>query len=138
MLPLGTTAPDFSLVEPLTGNKLSLVDVMMDHGLLIVFMCNHCPFVVHLQDQLRALGSDLRTQSVGMVGISSNDIKDYPQDGPEQMAKMAKSTFNTFPYLFDDTQEVAKSYRAACTPDVFLFDKDMKLVYRYVLSLTQL
>ena len=132
MLPLGTGAPDFSLLEPLTGNTVSLQDVKKENGLLVVFMCNHCPFVVLLQDQLRALGEDFKKLSVGMVGISSNDVKAYPQDGKEPMAELARSKFSTFPYLLDETQDVAKAYRAACTPDLFLFDKDLKLVYRYV------
>lgn len=93
-------------------------------------MCNHCPFVVLLQDQLRELGADLKTMGIGMVGISANDISTHPQDGPETMARYAATKFSTFTYLYDETQHVAKAYRAACTPDVFLFNKDKKLVYR--------
>lgn len=130
MLPLGTRAAPFALSEPLTGATVQLEDVTRRHGLLVAFICNHCPFVVMQQDQLRALGTDLAAMDIGMVGISSNDVGNYPQDGPEAMKAMAGSTFSTFKYLFDETQEVAKAYHAACTPDVYLFDKDLKLVYR--------
>lgn len=130
MLPLGTQAADFSLLEPLTGKSVSLADVKLEHGVLIAFISNHCPFVILLQDQLQALGRDLKEKGVGMVGISSNDPVAYPSDNPERMAELASAKFNTFPYLFDATQGVAKSYRAACTPDIYLFDKDLKLVYR--------
>ncbi|PXF44385.1 hypothetical protein BWQ96_05828 [Gracilariopsis chorda] len=130
MLPLGTPAADFSLLEPLTGKSVSLADVKLENGVLIAFLSNHCPFVILLQDQLQALGRDLKEKGVGMVGISSNDIVAYPSDNPERMAELASTKFTTFPYLFDATQEIAKSYRAACTPDIYLFDKDLKLVYR--------
>lgn len=130
MLPLGTVAPDFALMEPLTGKMVSLDDVKLEKGLLVVFMCNHCPFVILLQEQLAALGTDLKDMGIGMVGISSNDAKSYPQDGPKAMKTMASTTFSTFRYLFDETQAVAKAYRAACTPDIFLFDGNKKLVYR--------
>lgn len=138
MLPLGTRAAPFALPEPLTGATVQLEDVTRRHGLLVAFICNHCPFVVMQQDQLRALGTDLAAMDIGMVGISSNDVGNYPQDGPEAMKAMAGSTFSTFKYLFDETQEVAKAYHAACTPDVYLFDKDLKLVYRYVNLLVRL
>lgn len=130
MQTLGTVAPAFSLLEPLTGNQVSLNDVKGENGLLVVFMCNHCPFVVLMQNQLKALGEDLPKMGIGMVGISSNDVKDYPDDGVEAMKQFASTKFSTFKYLFDSTQEVAKAYRAACTPDIYLFDKDLKLVYR--------
>lgn len=132
MLPLGTVAPTFSLPEPLTGNVVSLNDVKLSNGLLVAFICNHCPFVVLMQNQLHELGKDLKEMSIGMVGISSNDIVSYPEDGPVAMAELARNKFSTFPYILDQTQEVAKAYHAACTPDIFLFDKDLKLVYRYV------
>ncbi|KAI0564450.1 alkyl hydroperoxide reductase [Gracilaria domingensis] len=135
MLPLGTKAPDFTLQEPLTGKRLSLADVKGEYGLLVVFICNHCPFVIHLQDELAALGRDFKAKGVGMVGISSNDVKKYPADAPDEMANMASTKFNTFQYLFDETQEVAKAYRAACTPDIFLFDRDMTLSYRLVVAI---
>lgn len=130
MLGLGTKAPPFSLSEPLTGSNVSLEDAAGANGTLVVFMCNHCPFVILVRDQLKLLGDHCKSLSVGMVGISSNDIEKYPQDGPDAMADMARTTFSTFPYLLDESQEVAKKYRAACTPDIFLFDKDFKLVYR--------
>ena len=130
MRQLGTVAPDFSLVEPLTGEQVSLDDVMMEHGVLVVFMCNHCPFVVMLQNQLKALGTDLKAMGIGMVGISSNDVVSYPADAPEQMKKYARTTFSSFKYLYDETQETAKAYGAACTPDLFMYNKDKVLVYR--------
>lgn len=138
MLPLGTIAPLFSLPEPLSGRTLSIDDVKRDNGLLVIFMCNHCPFVKFVQDLLNQLGTDMKDSNVGMVGISSNDVNDYPDDNAENMAKLASTTFSTFHYLLDETQQVAKSYRAACTPDIYLFDKDLKLVYRYVLSFCKL
>lgn len=133
-LPLGTVAPAFSLLEPLTGNKVSLEDVKGEKGTLVVFMCNHCPFVVMLQDQLKSLGEDFPKMGIGMVGISSNDVTDHPSDGVGPMKEFASTKFSTFTYLFDETQDVAKAYRAACTPDIYMFDKDLKLVYRYVCS----
>lgn len=133
MRELGTPAPHFALPEPRTGNTLTLSDVRKPNGLLVVFMCNHCPFVIMLQHQLRLLGEHLATLNIGMVGISSNDIQMHPQDGPVEMAHMANTVFTSFPYLLDETQNVAKAYHAACTPDTFLYDADMNLVYRYVL-----
>lgn len=130
MLPLGTTAPPFSLLEPLTGNKVSLEDVRGEKGTLVVFMCNHCPFVVMQQKQLKSLGEDLPKMGIGMVGVSSNDVKDHPDDGIGPMKDFAATKFSSFRYLFDETQDVAKAYHAACTPDIYLFDKDLKLVYR--------
>lgn len=130
MLPLGTKLPPFALPEPRTGNTFTQDDVRMENGLLVVFMCNHCPFVVHLQQQLKSLGADLPSMGIGMVGISSNDINGYPQDGPRQMKQYAEGIFSTFKYLYDETQQVAKDFKASCTPDIFLFDKDLTLVYR--------
>lgn len=132
MQQLGLEAPPFSLKEPLTGKTVSLTDIRKDNenGVLVVFMCNHCPFVKMIAKQLAALGRDLAEKKVGMVGISANDVETHPDDAPEKMAEMAKSEWTTFPYLYDDTQMVAKEYRAACTPDFFLYDKDMRLSYR--------
>jgi peroxiredoxin len=129
MLPLGTQAPDFSLVN-VDGKTVSLADFRGKKALLVVFLCNHCPFVKHLADPLAQFTSEFIAKGVGVVGISSNDVANYPADSPEQMVAEAEARGYRFPYLYDDTQEVAKAYRAACTPDFFLFDGDMKLVYR--------
>lgn len=134
MLPLGTTAPPFNLIEPSTGKTISQNDVMRSNGLLVAFICNHCPFVVHLEDQLRCLGTDLAKMGIGMVGISASDVKNYPDDAPDKIAQKARSIWSTFNYLFDESQSVSKAYRAACTPDFYLFDKNFKLVYRFVNS----
>lgn len=129
MLPLGTKAPDFSLVN-VDGRTVSLADFAGRPALLVVFLCNHCPFVKHLADQLEELTSAYIAKGMGVVGISSNDVANYPADSPEQMVAEAEARGYQFPYLYDETQEVAKAYRAACTPDFFLFDGDQKLVYR--------
>jgi peroxiredoxin len=130
MLPLGTSAPDFSLTNAVDGTTVSLSDFADKKGMLVIFMCNHCPFVVHLRSDLARFAKEYQGKGLGIVGISSNDVQDYPQDGPHKMAEEAKSAGYTFPYLYDETQEVAKAYSAACTPDFFLFDKNQKLVYR--------
>jgi peroxiredoxin len=129
MLPLGTNAPDFSLMN-VDGKMVSLSDFAGSRALLVMFICNHCPFVKHVADQLAALGRDYTARGVGVVAISSNDVSKHPADSPEQMVAEAEERGYVFPYLYDDTQEVAKAYRAACTPDFFLFDADKKLVYR--------
>ena len=128
MLPLGTAAPDFSLVN-VDGSTVSLAD-FTGKPLLVVFMCNHCPFVIHLRSALAAFGDEYQAKGLGFVGISSNDVEAYPQDGPELMKAEAAHAGYNFPYLFDADQSVAKSYKAACTPDFFLFDADHTLVYR--------
>ena len=129
MLPLGTTAPDFKL--PDTGGKIvSLADFKGHPALLVIFICNHCPYVIHLRAGLAQLARDYIPRNVGIVGISSNDAANYPADGPDKMKEEAKKAGYLFPYLYDETQAVAKSYRAACTPDIFLFDKNQRLVYR--------
>ena len=129
MLPLGTTAPDFKL--PATdGQTVSLADFHGNAALLVVFMCNHCPYVIHLRAGLAQLARDYLPRNVGIVGISSNDAANYPADGPDKMKEEAKKAGYLFPYLYDETQAVAKNYRAACTPDIFLFDKNQRLVYR--------
>ena len=129
MLPLGTTAPDFSLVDT-EGNTVSRRDFVGKKGLLVVFLCNHCPYVKHVADELKRLGDDYMARDIAVVGISSNDIEAHPDDSPEKMKQEKQQRGYAFPYLFDATQEVAKAYRAACTPDFFLFDADHKLVYR--------
>jgi peroxiredoxin len=129
MLPLGTRAPEFHL--PDTNRKtVSLADLKNAPALLVVFMCNHCPFVKHIRAGLAQLGRDYQPRGLAMVGISSNDVANYPQDSPSKMAEEARAAGYVFPYLYDETQEVAKAYRAACTPDFYLFDKDQRLVYR--------
>lgn len=130
MLPLGTQAPEFSLKNPCNGSTVSLSDFRDAKGILVIFMCNHCPFVVHLREALATFGKEYQDKGLAVVGISSNDVGEYPQDGPEKMAEEAQSAGYTFPYLIDETQEVAKAYSAACTPDFFLFDSNQKLVYR--------
>lgn len=129
MLPLGTRAPDFSLADT-RGKKVSLSDFEGAKALLVVFMCNHCPYVKHIRSGLAELARDYAGQGVATVGISANDAAKYPADSPAKMAEEAQIAGYTFPYLYDETQEVAKAYRAACTPDIFLFDGDLRLVYR--------
>ena len=129
MLPLGTAAPDFSLTNVVDDSVVSKAD-FTGRPLLVMFICNHCPFVIHIRDELAKFATEYREKGIGIVGISSNDADDFPQDGPDWMAKEAESAGYTFPYLFDETQDVAKAYTAACTPDLFLFDGDHALVYR--------
>jgi peroxiredoxin len=129
MLPLGTAAPDFKLPDT-NGKFVSLADFKDKAALLVIFMCNHCPYVIHIRDGLARLACDYAAKSVGIAGISANDVKNYPQDGPDRMKEEVKAVGYIFPYLYDETQSVAKAYHAACTPDIFLFDKNRKLVYR--------
>lgn len=130
MLPLGTKAPDFGLLEPLTGNVRSLDELKSNKATLIAFICNHCPFVKHINAGLVALANDYLPKGVSIIAINANDVDNYPDDSPEKMIEVIKKEGYNFPYLFDETQEVAKAYEAACTPDFFLFDGDMKLAYR--------
>jgi peroxiredoxin len=130
MLPLGTTAPDFSLPDATTGETVSLADLDGALVVLVMFISNHCPYVRHVADELGRLGSDYASRGVSIVAIGSNDIERYPDDAPEHMAAFAAAHDFTFPYLRDDSQEVALAYRAACTPDFYVFDADRKLVYR--------
>lgn len=130
MLPLGTKAPDFQLLEPRTGNTVSLADVGGGRGLLVMFICNHCPFVKHLRSALAEFGREYQEKGLKIVAISSNDTDSHPDDGPERMADEAAAAGYTFPYLFDANQDVAKAYKAACTPDFYLFDAELSLVYR--------
>ena len=128
MLPLGTSAPDFALPDP-SGHLVSL-DSLEGPALLVAFLSNHCPYVKRVADGLGELARDLQAQGVAVVGIGANDVANYPDDRPEMMAKMAEAHGWTFPYLYDESQETAQAYRAACTPDFFLFDADRRLVYR--------
>ncbi len=129
MLELGTPAPHFALPEPLTGKTVSLDD-FRGKPLLVVFMCNHCPYVLHILDGLLDFAREYIPKGLQMVAINANDVANYPDDSPEKMVEMARAKDFPFPYLFDESQEIAKAYRAACTPDFFLFDADGKLVYR--------
>jgi peroxiredoxin len=129
MLPLGTKAPGFQLPN-VDGTMVRLSDFSDSLALVVVFMCNHCPYVKHIRDGLARFARDYAPRKVAMVGISSNDAAKYPADSPANMAQEAKAAGYIFPYLYDQTQEVAKAYRAACTPDLFLFDKHQQLVYR--------
>lgn len=129
MLSLGTSAPDFHLPDT-EGNTVSLADFEESPALLVIFMCNHCPFVKHVLRKLVELAKDYQDRGVAVVGINSNDVANYPDDSPKQMARVARESGFTFPYLYDETQEVAKRYSAACTPDFFLFDGERSLVYR--------
>lgn len=129
MLPLGTKAPPFSLPDT-HGKTVSLADFAQAPALLVVFMCNHCPYVKHVAEGLAALAKDYQARGVAVVGINSNDAKKYPDDSPEKMAEEIRTRGYTFPYLFDESQEVAKAYKAACTPDFYVFDRQQRLAYR--------
>lgn len=129
MLPLGTTAPDFSLPDT-DGNAVGLDNFADAKALLVVFMCNHCPFVIHVADEIKQLADDFGPRGLAMVGINSNDVENYADDSPEKMKVEKASRGYAFPYLFDADQQVAIAYSAACTPDFFLFDGEQKLVYR--------
>ena len=129
MLALSTPAPGFNL--PATDGSTVSLDAAMDEcGLLVMFICNHCPFVIHIADELAAIGRHCQALRVGCVAINSNDVENYPDDSPENMRQEAANRGYTFPYLYDESQNVAKAFTAACTPDFFLFDKDGKLAYR--------
>lgn len=129
MLPLGTKAPDFRLPDT-DGNMVSLEDFKDSTLLLVVFMCNHCPYVRHIRKDFVEIAKQYQKKGVAVVCISSNDVDSFPDDGPENMAQVAEEFGFSFPYLYDEDQKVAKSYRAACTPDFFLFDAERRLVYR--------
>ncbi|HEU4319040.1 MAG TPA: thioredoxin family protein [Acidimicrobiia bacterium] len=130
MLALGTEAPDFSLPDTVSGKTVSLSDYADHKGLLVMFICNHCPYVKHVRDELARLGNDYASSGIGIVAICSNDPEISPGDSPELMKQEAQTYGYVFPYLFDETQEVAAAYTAMCTPDFFLFGPDRTLVYR--------
>jgi len=130
MLPLGTKAPGFELPDVTTGRTVSLSDFEDREALLVMFICRHCPYVKHVREELARLGRDFADSELGVVAISSNDVEEYPEDRPESLAEDAREAGYVFPYLFDESQAVAKAYTAACTPDFFLFDADRALVYR--------
>ncbi len=129
MLPLGTKAPPFELPD-INGRTVSISDFNQAEALLVVFMCNHCPFVKHILDGLVSLVKEYQAKGVAVVGINSNDVATYPDDRPEKMAQVARGKGFTFPYLYDASQAVARAYRAACTPDFFVFDRNHRLMYR--------
>ncbi|HVE44097.1 MAG TPA: thioredoxin family protein [Gammaproteobacteria bacterium] len=130
MIPLGTPAPDFSLVDTVTGKQVSLATTEPPPATVIMFICNHCPFVIHILPALLVLSKKYQTEGVRFIGISSNDATTYPEDGPDNMRKTAETLHFPFPYLYDATQTVAKAYQAACTPDFYVFDNKMACVYR--------
>jgi len=130
MLPLGTIAPDFTLPDPRDGKVKSLNELKSDKATVIIFMCNHCPYVIHLIRDMVDTANKYMKEGVRFIGISPNDVKNYPDDSPDKMALIAKVLQFPFPYLYDETQEVALAYDAACTPDFYIFDGDLRLVYR--------
>jgi peroxiredoxin len=130
MLELGTPAPSFALPEPLTGKTVSLHDFDDKPALLVAFICNHCPYVIHIRDTFIDFAREYADRGLQVVAINSNDVVNYPDDSPEKMAELAREAKMPFPYLYDESQSAAKAYQAACTPDFFLFDADRKLVYR--------
>ena len=129
MLPLGTKAPEFTLLEPASGKTRSLSDIKAP-ATVIMFICNHCPFVIHVRDEITRLEHDYAADGVAFIGINANPEDTYPQDGPENMAALVREMGWKFPFLYDGSQDVAKAYHAACTPDFYVFDKDKKLAYR--------
>jgi peroxiredoxin len=130
MLPLGTIAPGFTLKDTNSNNEYSFEDLKGSKGTLVVFICNHCPFVLHVINEIVMIANDYRVQGLGVVAISSNDVVKYPQDSPELMTEFAFQNKIDFPYLYDESQQVAKDFDAACTPDFYLFDDQDKLFYR--------
>ncbi len=130
MLPLGMSAPPFELRDVVSGQVCSLDSFIGKSALLVMFLCRHCPYVLHIQAEIAKLGQDYAETGLGIVGISSNDPGHYPDDAPERLKEMAERLVLRFPFCFDETQEVAKAYKAACTPDFYLFDGERRLVYR--------
>lgn len=131
MMPLGTKAPDFDLLDTISGKTLSLQQLRSaDSATVIMFICNHCPFVVHIQEKIAEVANEYQRKGIHFIAISSNDISEYPEDSPQKMREVAEKMHYSFPYLYDETQEVAKAYHAACTPDFYVFDQNLKCVYR--------
>ena len=130
MIQLGTPAPDFALPDTVSGKTIRLADIQTDQGSVVLFLCNHCPYVIHVNLELVRLAKDYLAKGIGFVAISSNDVEKYPQDGPDKMKEHALNVGYPFPYLYDETQEVARAYDAACTPDIYVFDGAGKLYYR--------
>lgn len=130
MVSLGTPAPQFTLPDTVSGQTMGLDELKSDVATVVMFICNHCPYVKHIQKGLVQIAEDYQSMGVSFIAISSNDVKTYPEDGPEEMKKVAQRLGYPFPFLYDETQEVAKAYSAVCTPDIFIFDGELKLVYR--------
>ena len=130
MLPIGTVAPNFNLIDTVSNIVKSVNEIFSDKATVVMFICNHCPYVIHVKDELVRLAHDYESKGVKFVAISSNNFEKYPQDGPEAMKIFAKKSGFTFPYLYDETQNVARAYDAACTPDFYIFDGEKKLIYR--------
>jgi len=130
MLPLGFIAPSFSLYDTISGRKQTLDSLISEKATVIMFISNHCPFVKHVNDQLVKLANDYIPKGISFIAIGSNDVLNYPEDSPEKMKENAQRLKYPFPYLYDESQEIAKAYDAACTPDFYIFDKDKKCVYR--------
>lgn len=130
MLELGTKAPDFTLPDTVSGKHLSLSDVRGEKATVVMFICNHCPYVIHVNPEIVRIAKEYTDKGVGFVGISSNDVAHYPEDSPEKMKTHAAEVGYTFPYLYDESQDVARAYDAACTPDFYVFDGDLQLAYR--------
>jgi len=130
MIALGTKAPSFTLVDTVSNRLISLEDIKSDKATVIMFICNHCPYVKLIQKKLVEVVNTFQKKGISFIAISSNDAKKYPADNPEKMREEAIQHHYTFPYLYDETQEIAKAYKAACTPDLYVFDKDLKCVYR--------
>lgn len=130
MIPLGTMAPDFRLIDVVSGKPLGLSDLKSDKATVVMFICNHCPYVKHIIKEIVAMANDYISKGISFIAISSNDVKNYPEDSPERMKETAEALRFSFPYLFDETQNIAKAYHAECTPDFFVFDKVLACVYR--------
>lgn len=130
MMPLGTTAPDFELPDTVSGKTMSLGQIKSDIATVVMFICNHCPYVIHVEKEMAAIANEYQQKGVAFAAISANDVENYPDDSPEKMKAKAKEVGYSFPYLYDETQEVAKAYQAACTPDFYVFDKNLTCVYR--------
>lgn len=130
MIPLGTKAPDFTLLDVRTNKKMSLTDLKSPVATVVMFICNHCPYVKHIQTKLVDVAKMYQSKNVSFVAICSNDAKSYPADDPDNMRIEAEKHHYSFPYLYDETQDIAKAYQAACTPDFYVFDKDLRCIYR--------
>jgi thiol-disulfide isomerase/thioredoxin len=130
MMPLGTIAPTFNLPDAVSGKTLSLDDLKSDTGTVIMFICNHCPYVIHIENEIAAIANEYQKKGIAFIAISANDAENYPEDAPDKMKLKAAEAGYSFPYLHDDSQDIAKAYHAACTPDFYAFDGDLKCVYR--------
>lgn len=130
MLPLGTKAPDFYLPDTVSGRSLHLADIASPNATVVMFLCNHCPYVLYLNDEIVRIATEFQARGVAFVAINSNDAEAYPDDAPDKMTAQARAIGYTFPYLYDENQEVARAYDAACTPDFYVFDGDLRLFYR--------